>query len=52
MSAVTYSFTSTPNDRFFKKILPGQFCLLLEFLPEIYWEEIAEKIFFFFDISF
>ena len=35
-------------DRFFEKLFMGIFYLLLEFLPEICWEEIAEEIFFVF----
>ena len=42
---VTYSLKSTPNDRFLRNF-SWQFYLLLEFLPEICWEEIAEEILF------
>ena len=37
---------------FFKKLFLGKFYLLSEFLPEICYEEIAEKKIFFFNISF
>ena len=48
ISGWTYSLKSTPNDRFFWEIFHGNFNLLSEFLPEIYWEEIAEEILFVF----
>ena len=47
ISGETYSWKSTPNDRFFEKLLMA-ILLLSEFLPEIYWEEIAEEILFLF----
>ena len=37
--------TPIPNDRFFLRKFSWQFYLFLEFLPEIFWEEVAEEIF-------
>ena len=45
ISSEPYSLKSTPNDKFLRNS-SGQFYLLSEFLPEIYWEESAEEIFF------
>ena len=39
---------STPNDRYFEKFLMAIFSSFSEFLPEIYWEEIAEELLFVF----
>ena len=48
-SGGTYSITSTPNDRFLGNYsLQLYFYLLLEFLTEICWEEVAEEIFSYF----
>ena len=44
MSGGTYSLKSTPNGRFLIKF-SWQFYLFSEFLPEIFWEEIAYEIF-------
>ena len=46
VSGGTHSLTSTPNDKFFR-LFHGKFYLLLELMPEICWEEIAEEIFIF-----
>ena len=49
ISGGIYSLKASPNDRFFWEIFHGNsFYLLLEFLPEICWEEIAEEIVFVF----
>ena len=40
MSVETYTWKSIPNDRF----LRCQLNLLSEFLPEIFWEEVAEDL--------
>ena len=47
ISGMTYSLKSTPNDRFLI-IFSWQFCLLLEFLPEVCREEAAHEIFSYF----
>ena len=46
MSGGSYSLKSTPNDRFLRSS-SWQFYLYSDFLPEIYWEAVAKKIFFF-----
>ena len=45
VSGGTYSFKSTPNDRFLRNF-PWQFYLLSVFLAEFRWEEIAKEIIF------
>ena len=54
VSCRTYSLSPTPNERFFffENLFHGKFYLSSEFLPEICWEEIAEEMCFFFNISF
>ena len=46
ISSGNYSLKSTPNDRLLINF-SWQFYLLSEFLPEICWEAVAEKYFFF-----
>ena len=38
---------STPNDKFFEKLFMAVLFALKSFLPEIWWDEVAEEIFFF-----
>ena len=46
ISGAIYSLKSIPNDKFLLRNFSRQFYLLPEFLLEICWEEIAEKILF------
>ena len=46
ISGGIYSLKSIPNDKFSEKLFMALLFLLSEFLPEIYWEEIAEEILF------
>ena len=49
ISGGSYSLKSTPNGRFFEKLLMAiLFYFLSEFFPEISWKEIADEILFIF----
>ena len=43
----TYSLKSIPSDKFFEKLFLAILFILSELLLEIYWEEVAEEVFFY-----